>query len=814
MFVRKSVQYAAASSIALAKKKLADLQPALSSLRAAEAAFMEAGKVAAAAKEFAAAKQSGDPYYGRAIAALRAAEEAKAAAGIIKAAAQSVAEAGLAEVYNAVYATDKKDQFLAKFKELSLASTGSTFIDEAANAVIFRHEYGPKADAAIKGVGDSPRLVLAMIAGMRRLQSPFLGMSSAKQIDKATHHIVGGHIVDMSADGGKYLLKIMETEKIFSGERLPEADWTTLREIMERDKTQILSFEERGDLASLSSVATLELIEKLKTNSLSLDDQKLLQFLLDMVPDVLAEKEKIAGLSSQEVLLKGLLTIVTTNALGAAHDIIQGKGPPANEKESAVLFRDQTQAMVRELIDSGDYGAEEIAVLKNYSKDAVPFLANEGITNATRFLYMSGKRDFDNALYELHQVYSDDPDLTPEMAAMKMSLSIADTRRSEMDNVLEKGESIALIEPEDKAIFVKFLQAAGVLTADQMALPEMDSVKMKTIEGFCLRMRSNLNMNSELGDGSGAAITHQMRVGEEPNVDWANQIDQFLAKIGIGAFGEDAFAEQMGKGHEEIKAQARFYGIEDMVANGRLHQGWKGHAKALLALKENLTDHPDKIAIAKLMYKMAAIAPGITFGMGMTQEKYDGLVKHENKLVLEVQSMSMLPDSQEKAQAELELKNITRDINEIEKVNAKKDFIPQERSALVMVITEGNYKDMKKSLDMDSASQVVAVTAVETRNLYALTTAIEQFEEKLSLNKSPAVVVTRVDKSQKAVLDSDADEFKITKNVDPVKVNAALLSSTYNKAPQVEAMSPSVQGKRMEAASLLLTYHGPKKLTS
>ena len=80
---------------------------------------------------------------------------------------------------------------------------------------------------------------------------------------------------------------------------------------------------------------------------------------------------------------------VITNALGAAHDIIQQYAPPANEKASAEIFRIQAQKMITELINqhADDWTKDEVKALEEFRDKTIPFLAEECIVNSTYLLF-------------------------------------------------------------------------------------------------------------------------------------------------------------------------------------------------------------------------------------------------------------------------------------------------------------------------------------------------------------------------------------------------------------------------------------------
>ena len=511
---------------------------------------------------------------------------------------------------NALYGMDKSAVVSQKFMELGLTLKTEIRI---ANALIYRNEKAPTALAAIQQVealGNTPAFQ-ELLAGMQALQGKFLAMFSAEQIPQATHHVLA-HGVDMSHDPGDFIAPLLIRA---SGQLTPAMQ----------------------------------------------------------------------------------LMMVTTSVLGAAHDIIQGKSPPpTNEIESAVIFCAEMQKMLAALLKShqGTYSDEEVAALTAYKNIAVPFLAEEGIVNCTYLLFGSGKRDFDNVMAQISEIYIGQvPDLPPMIAAMKMGLSVSDTRRGEMTHLLEKMESLTIaIDRQQGPQMDEFLRAAGIFTADD-ALPVQSrdlkkltptqQEKCEVAEGFLLRLRPSINMvcemakvfqrdaagqpvKNEMGkvvmvpDRVGAELMRKLRAGEEPGADfdYASQLDKFLVRINDKADSENAFANEIGALNKEIIAHAARYDVTAVLENNRLCTAWKHHSAQLKTLKRNLASDysSQKVAIAKLMYSMAAISPGIIMGMGMTQDIYDGMIQHEQMLFYQ----SGMTDK---------LVKLSRDINEIEWLN-------------------------------------------------------------------------------------------------------------------------------------------------
>jgi hypothetical protein len=529
------------------------------------------------------------------------------------------------EKLNALYGCDKTEAITQKIAELNL-SPGT--IMRIANALIYRNEHGPKAASAIEKIEDlgnalpkSPAF-RQLIQGMQALESKFLAMYSAEQLEQATHHSLS-HGVDMTHDPSDFIAPILKTQN--------------------------------GQLTPAS-----------------------------------------------------LLMMTTLHVLGAAHDIIQGKlPPPRNEIESAEWFCIEMKKMLDDLIQNNKeiYSETEINALHAYKVDAVPFLAREGIINATYLLFSSGKRDFDNVLTQISEIYLGDAvDLTPMIAAMKIGLSTSDTRRGEMDHLLEKMESLSLmLDRQQDECMNELLRAAGVFTVED-ALPKHSTdlknlspaqkEKCKNAEGFLLRLRPSLNMAIEIAkktnvdesgnplhdetgavtkvpDPVGATIIRQLRMGQEPKVDFGNRVELFLAKIHDRTCGEVTFANALGEINSELVEHAERYGISSIMKNNHLREEWKSQGALLVTLKNNMDamESSQKAAIAKLMYTMAAISPGLIIGMGMTQEIYDGLVKYEQDLF-------------NQSGASDKLKKLSRDITEVETLNPEKLKSSAERPAI------------------------------------------------------------------------------------------------------------------------------------
>jgi hypothetical protein len=547
------------------------------------------------------------------------------------------------EKLNALYGLDKSGQVTTKFDTLNLCQETRMCV---ARALIYRAEYAPKAVDVIHKMeylgNASPQSAafVDLIAGMQMLKGKFLAMFSAEQIEQATHHALS-HGVDMSHDPCDFILPILEIQ---DGKLTPAA----------------------------------------------------------------------------------VLAMATASVLGAAHDIIQGKVPrPTNEIESAKIFSDEMQNMISDLIQNhkNTYSENEIAVLNLYKKIVVPFFAREGIVNATYLLFGCGKRDFDNILSQVSEIYiGNTPDLTPLIAAIKIGMAVSDTRRGEMDHLLEKMESLSLIiDSQQGELMSKLLWAAGIFTEDSDCLPQFShelknlspvfKEKCKEAEGFLLILRPNINMVSELAtvpqldasgqpvndsegniimvpDPVGAELTRLLRIGKEPaDFDYAKQLNKFLEEINDSPDGELTFANELGAADKELVKNAERYDVSEITKSKRFHDDWLYHGEKLTKMKNNLAVMApgEKNAIAKLLYTMAAISPGMTIGMGMTQEIYNDMVRYEHTLFCQ----SGFSDR---------LQKLSRDINEIEIVNIATLQPASERLAIERIRQhQDSLKDQAKA---------------------------------------------------------------------------------------------------------------------
>ena len=76
------------------------------------------------------------------------------------------------------------------------------------------------------------------------------------------------------------------------------------------------------------------------------------------------------------------------------------------------------------------YQPNELAIINEFRNNALPFLADECIVNATYLLFNAGKRDFDNVLCQVSNVFAAETKVTAlntNVAAMKLGIALADT---------------------------------------------------------------------------------------------------------------------------------------------------------------------------------------------------------------------------------------------------------------------------------------------------------------------------------------------------------------------------------------------------
>lgn len=325
---------------------------------------------------------------------------------------------------------------------------------------------------------------------------------------------------------------------------------------------------------------------------------------------------------------KGINSLIqtTTNALGAAHDIIQGRGAPTNEKESAEIFKIEAQAMITQLIDEykDTWTGIELEALKSYRDKTIPFLAEECIVNSTYLLFNVGKRDFDTLLTQVHRAmesYGARPDLDPLIAGMKLSIAVADTRRSEMIHVLRRTELLDSIPAEQVPALEKLLKEIGFLKADQ-TLRALKIEQKMAIEGFLLRIGQNIRMTTELavaypkaGEKVKAlerlALIRGIRSGEKTGDSvTVEHIDAFLECIP----GERDFAGALGEiDSRELRDHATFYGLSIKPSMLDL-TGWIRHTRDLekthTFLASRACSPEEKRSIAQMLFTVAAKPPG------------------------------------------------------------------------------------------------------------------------------------------------------------------------------------------------------------
>jgi hypothetical protein len=345
--------------------------------------------------------------------------------------------------------------------------------------------------------------------------------------------------------------------------------------------------------------------------------------------------------------------IAMTNALGAAHDIIQNYGAPRNEILSAELFVAETQNMINVLLEKNrnKYTEDQIEKLESFKADTLPFLAEECIVNSTYMVFQAGKRDLDNILNQINQIFDEAAGRTPkpmrlskEIHAMKTAITLADTRRSEIKPILAKYESIrtALLVSDSQSNLTRLLRAAGILGQDEL-MPDYEQMKnagtnkkLMEIEGFLLRLGQNLRMTSELAvhfsqDALRKELINDLREFKEVEITLEYHLQPFLNAID-GSFGEAAFAAALGEiDNSELKEQIKQHHLEEMVNSKNFDfNGWKNHATHLTNFKAGIESFSlaEQAAITQLMYTIAAKSPGHKVG----QKTYDAMQEYRKEL--------------------------------------------------------------------------------------------------------------------------------------------------------------------------------------
>lgn len=404
------------------------------------------------------------------------------------------------------------------------------------------------------------------------------------------------------------------------------------------------------------------------------------------------------------------------DVIGAAHDIIQGKAPPINERESAEIFISEMNKMINQFMDANkeNLSKEQSEALVQFRDNAVPFLANECLINGTFLLFNSGKRDFTNVLQKVHEIVSPD---TPEFKGDKklsgaiMAVALSDTRRSEMIHVLEKQELLNSVPEHLIQPLEKVLRIVGLLDKDET----LEDLRMQTdgkndrlleIEGFLLRTGQNIRMTTELAgafaktEEARAAAKERLSILEtsritesksfDPGVDPDKHIKPFIDSIG-GPFGEAAFAKALGLVDQELMELAEKQGISEML-DGKLDlNGWQNHSEYLARLQsayENLKDDPEKSedlqAIATVLMFIASKPPGHKISPEIYKQMKDELLemkKAVNDISTEMSKIKwtetdpvkkeegMVKLQQDKDALEKKCKRLEKDIVEIEKAN-------------------------------------------------------------------------------------------------------------------------------------------------
>ena len=356
------------------------------------------------------------------------------------------------------------------------------------------------------------------------------------------------------------------------------------------------------------------------------------------------------------------LIITITNALGAAHDIIQNYGAPHNEIQSAEIFIAETHAMIDGLLEKNrkKYSEEQIEKLENFKSETLSFLAEECIVNSTYMVFQAGKRDLDNILNQVDQIFHEAASRTPkpmrlskEILAMKTAITLADTRRSEIKPILARYESLrAILQVNDaQSNLTKLLRTAGILNNDEK-VPDYEQMKnaktnkkLMEIEGFLLRLGQNLRMTSELAvhfhqDSLRQELISDLRENKNPPISLLYHLQPFINAID-GPYGEAAFASALGDiDNSELQEQIEQHHLKDMVNNKNFDfNGWKNHATHLTNMKAGIEELSilEQEQITHLMFTIAAKSPGHKVG----QKTYDAM--HEYRKELSYTNPGLLP---------------------------------------------------------------------------------------------------------------------------------------------------------------------------
>ena len=472
--------------------------------------------------------------------------------------------------------------------------------------------------------------------------------------------------------------------------------WTQIADALEYRKNNYASAKAAMDQLSAAPTAATQLAEKMH----ALQGRFIAMFAAERIKAATyhyyghgKEMSKDPGDFVAPILkdnpLRHLMT-ETVNALGAAHDIVQGRVPPANEKASAAIFIQETQKAIDILLveSKADLSAADVTALRDYQQKGVPFLAEECITNATYLLFNSGKRDFDNILAQVDAACRASanaqlmPVLDPMIAGMKMAAALADTRRSEMKMVLARQELLKSVPAEKIRGLEVVLQASGLLEEKQTIAflrEQQNQEKLMQIEGFLLRLGQNLRMTTENAirfgapNEAAAAVARQqlisdIRQDKDVTIEMKTHVQPFLDVIS-GGKGEAAFASDLGHADRaELFPEAQAAGLAAMMNADTLDlDGWEGHATCLTNFQENFSkaELHDQQAMAGILYFVAAKAPGHLIG----QETYEAMVQYETQLF------------QDNPQSD-KLNNLSGELNEIEAANLSHGLIVCDRPAL------------------------------------------------------------------------------------------------------------------------------------
>lgn len=363
---------------------------------------------------------------------------------------------------------------------------------------------------------------------------------------------------------------------------------------------------------------------------------------------------------TRQTILKSLIS-----AIGAAHDIIQDKGPLQNEKLSADIFIAKIQDAFQEMNTSQEAPNLFKGVIDAFLKDAIPFLAEEVIVNGTTLIFSAGNRSLANMIGQLDQIFATfdaNVHLThqqiqerkemlehlEEVFFMQISLELCDTRRNEMYFVLQKLEVFSNVPPEHLKGIEEALKATDILEEKDELLQIQNQAKsykkevwdnnfnsndlsdlerkILRIEGFLIRMGQNIRMIVEFSkvkeriqllEKIRQTSADETKNDEKPEINFATHIQPIIEKLG----GESAFAKGLSKlAKTELPNHANNYGPgNEALKNIMNTNGWLIHAEELHALKNfcDIAMQKNQLPVLQEMFtaliNIAAKPPGWSY---------------------------------------------------------------------------------------------------------------------------------------------------------------------------------------------------------